>query len=161
MARARRPVRLRHSRIHGNGLFAQEPIAKGTRIIEYVGLRVTKAESERRMDLQARRGKYYMFELNKRHDLDGSVRRNLARFANHSCRPNCESDVIRGRVWIIAERDIRPGEEITYDYNFDFDGEPVRCRCRAKKCRGYIVGEDEMPALRRWLKKRRKSRARR
>jgi hypothetical protein len=148
------PVGLLRSGIHGTGLVARKPIGRGTRILEYFGEKVTKAEGARRQERQARRRRHYVFELNARHDIDGSVRRNIARFANHSCDPNCESDVIRGRIWIIAMKDILPGEEVTYDYNFDFDDEPVRCRCGAAKCRGFIVGEDDLPALRRWLKKR-------
>ncbi|MBI4394022.1 MAG: SET domain-containing protein-lysine N-methyltransferase [Euryarchaeota archaeon] len=152
--RASASVRLVRSGIHGRGLVAGRPIGKGERVIEYVGERVTKAEGARRQEEQAKRRRHYIFELNARHDIDGSVRRNIARFANHSCDPNCESDVIRGHIWIIALQDIARGEEITYDYNFDFDDEPVRCRCGAKKCRGFIVGEDDQGLLRRWMARR-------
>src|SRR5882762_9333327 len=115
-------VRRGQSAIHGRGVYAGKPIPSGTRVIEYVGERITKAESHRReaarLDRQRRGldGCVYIFDLNRRHDLDGRLRRNTARLINHSCEPNCRSEVIRGRIWIIAERDIATDEELTFDY---------------------------------------------
>jgi hypothetical protein len=139
-------AKVRGSRIHGRGMFASQVIPKGTRIIEYVGERITKAEGWRRelaRQERARRGGdgcIYIFELNTKVDIDGSVLWNTARYINHSCEPNCESQVVRGRVWIVSLREIQPGEELTYDYYYDYDHYHEHpCRCGAKTCAGYIV----------------------
>ena|SRR5579871_6029530 len=124
----RKPYRIGRSRT-GLGLFATKEIEKGTRIVEYFGplLDCSKPEHD------AIENKY-LFELNGRWTIDGSVRRNIARYANHSCRPNAESDV-RPRlkkVYIRAIRKIRAGDEITYDYGTDYFREylkPIGCRC--------------------------------
>jgi SET domain-containing protein len=116
---------VRGSRIHGRGMFAVKLIPKGTRIIEYTGERITKAEGWR---------------LNTKVDIDGRVLWNTARYINHSCDPNCESQIVRGRVWITALREIRPGEELSYDYYYDYEHyEDHPCRCGAANCAGYIV----------------------
>jgi len=155
-------VKASSSGIHGRGLFARRAIPDGTRVIEYVGRRMTKSEAlkleERRLKREKNGGdaSIYAFVLNARTDLDGGVSWNTARFANHSCDPNCETRIIRGRIWIIAIRDIAIGEEITYDYNFDWvlcmDN---RCRCGAKKCPGYIVRTDLRWRLRKRLERER------
>ncbi len=151
-------VRLGRSPLHGQGLFARAPIARGTRIIEYVGERITKAEAERREVQRLARlaaggdGNVYIFELNQRHDLDGRVRWNPARRINHSCAPNCEVQVVRGRIWIVALRALAPGEELTYDYSFDYDAwRDHPCRCGAKECAGYIVAKAQRWRVRRIL----------
>lgn len=145
---AKLPAKLvrRRSGVHGSGVFAREFIAKGERVIEYVGERISKTEGLRREDLRLARlaaggdGCVYVFEVTKRHDLDGDVPWNPARHINHSCAPNCESDIIRGRVWILARRDIAAGEELNYDYGFDY-GEAWNhpCVCGADECATYIV----------------------
>jgi SET domain-containing protein len=132
----RKPFRIGRSRT-GLGLFATEAIKKGALIAEYKGRRVTNAEAD---ELEAR-GSRYMYELNGYWTVDGSSRYNVARYANHSCRPNAESDVIRGKralgrkggmVILRATKNIKPGDEITYDYGRDyFDGfiKPIGCKC--------------------------------
>jgi SET domain-containing protein len=118
----------------GLGLFATAPIKKGSFIVEYSGRRITNAESARRET----RGARYMFEINARWTLDGSTRRNVGRYANHSCRPNAESDVVKGKVILRAIKAIKPGEEITYDYGeeyFELFIKPKGCRC--SKCARY------------------------
>ncbi len=107
----------------GLGLFAAEPIAKGTTIIEYVGHRVRSTSA-----IENR----YIFNVNKTWDIDGSPRWNTARYINHSCRPNCEAVNRRGRIFIMAKKNIQPGEELTYHYGKDyFEGyiKPAGCRC--------------------------------
>jgi SET domain-containing protein len=150
------------SSIHGRGMYATTFIPKGTRIIEYVGERITKVESDRRDDERIARQKrgedgcVYIFELNKRHDLDGDVSWNTARLINHSCGPNCEPQGIRGRIWIVAIRDIPAGEELTYDYGFDFQNwEDHPCRCGLPDCFGYIVKRNQRWRVRRILEGRR------
>ena len=137
---------VRGSQIHGRGMFAKKTIPKGTRVIEYTGERITKAEGWRReLARQERAGRgadgcIYIFELNTKVDIDGSVRWNTARYINHSCEPNCESQVVRGRVWVVAIREIRPGDELSYDYYYDYEHYHEHpCRCGAKDCAGYIV----------------------
>ena len=157
---SRKPFRVGRSRT-GLGLFATEPIKKGTLIAEYKGRRVTNAQAD---ELEAR-GSRYMYELNSRWTVDGSNRRNVARYANHSCRPNAESDVIRGKrargrkggmVILRAIRNIKSGDEITYDYGRDyFDGfiKPIGCKC--DKC---IEKRREERRARRLRARRRKAR---
>jgi hypothetical protein len=154
-------IEVRDSSIHNKGVFAAKDIPKGTKIIEYVGEKVTKAESSRRVtktidDADHENGAVYIFELNKRHDIDGNFPYNTARLINHSCEPNSEVDIIKGHIWIIAQRKIEKGEEINYNYGYDFeDWEDHPCRCGAKNCIGYILAEDEWPKLRRVLTRRR------
>ncbi len=132
---ARRPRRGRRYRVGrsrtGLGLFATAPIAKGAFIVEYRGRRIGHAEAERR----EARGARYMFEIDGRSTIDGSNRRNIARYANHSCRANAESDLRKGKVILRAIRDIAPGEEITYDYGRDYFALFLeRSGCKCKKC---------------------------
>lgn len=140
-------LEVRGSDIHGRGVFARRDIAKGSRLIEYVGQRITKAESIRRAERQydthrnnVSHGAVYIFEINKRHDIDGNVEWNPARWINHSCEPNSEAVIEKGRVWIEAIRDITRGEEISYDYGYDYAHHQEHpCRCGTPSCAGYIV----------------------
>lgn len=134
------------SLIAGRGLFARTDICAGARVIEYLGERITKDESLRRCEA----GNPYIFALDEEFDLDGAVEWNPARFVNHSCAPNCETEDDEGRIWVVALRDIRAGEELTYNYNFDLaEFREHRCECRAENCVGYMVAEEHFPALRR------------
>lgn len=158
LAADRRKVRLARSGVHGYGLFARRELAPGERVIEYVGERITKAEAWRREQRRLARlaaggdGCVYIFDLNKRHDIDGGVSWNLARRINHSCGPNCEVQVVRGRIWIVALRAIAAGEELNYDYGFDFaDWREHPCRCGAEECVGYIVKRAQRWRVRRAL----------
>ena len=132
----RKSFRVGRSRT-GLGLFATRPIEKKTIIVEYKGRRVTNEEADQLEEQNSR----YMYELNSRWTVDGSSRSNVARYANHSCRPNAESDVLLGpralgrrggMVIIRAIRNIASGDEITYNYGKDyFDGfiKPIGCKC--------------------------------
>src|SRR5712691_8999684 len=122
-----KPYRVARSRT-GLGLFATDAIANGAFIVEYTGRRIANAEAER---LEAR-GARYMFEINRRRTVDGSSRRNVARYANHSCRPNAEADLVKGKLILRAIRTIKPGDEITYDYGeeyFELFLKPLGCKC--------------------------------
>ena len=124
---SRRPYRIGRAKT-GLGLFATKFIKKRTRILEYKGRKIPNEEAER---LEAK-GARYMYELNKHYTLDGSGRSNLGRYANHSCRPNSESLIYRGRVFIKSVRNIEPGDEITYHYGKDYYDIYIgkrRCRC--------------------------------
>ena len=132
-------VCFRPSAIHGVGGFAKADIVAGTRVIEYVGEKITKAESLRRCES----ANEYIFSLDDESDLDGNVPWNPARFLNHSCDPNCEAEPDGGRVWIVARRGIRAGEEITFNYGYDLqDYREHPCRCGAADCVGYIVATE-------------------
>lgn len=144
-------ISVKTSSIHSKGVFAKTDIAKGTKIIEYVGQKITKKEAGRRVDasIDSHRknqsdGAVYIFELNKRYDIDGNVPHNSARHINHSCDPNAETEIIRGKIWIIAIKDIKKGEEITYNYGYDFEPDYVDhpCRCQTARCVGYILKEE-------------------
>lgn len=152
-------ILVRNSAIHGRGVYARGPIPSGTRVIEYQGERITKAESlrreERRLAKIARGedGCVYIFDLNKRHDIDGSAVWNTARLINHSCEPNCRSEILRGRIWIIATRDIAEGEELTFDYGYAYaECRNHPCLCGKKSCPGFIVAKAQRWRLRRKLR---------
>lgn len=108
----------------------------GTRVIEYQGELISKAESLRRCE----QGNPFIFYFDTEHDLDGSTEGNPARFLNHSCAPNCEAQKLGNQIWIVAAREISRGEELTYDYGYDLeDYRDYPCRCGSPDCRGYIV----------------------
>lgn len=114
----------------GRGVFALDEIPKGACIVRYTGRRVSAKEEE-----TSRGGKYF-FEVKRGYTIDGNVPSNKARYINHSCRPNCEADGPRDKVFIMAMRRIKPGEELTYDYGKDyFDEYLSKGRCRCAKCR--------------------------
>jgi len=130
---------VRPSPIHGKGLFATGTIAAGTRVIEYVGERISKAESLRR----CQHGENHIFAVTGECDLDGNVSWNPGRFLNHSCAPNCEAIHDSGRIWIVARRDIKEAEELTFNYGFDLvDYREHPCHCGAAECVGYLVAEE-------------------
>ena len=132
-------VSFRSSAIHGTGGYACQNIASGTRVIEYVGERITKGESLRRCELDNQ----YIFDLDDKFDLDGNVPWNPARFINHSCAPNCEAELDDGHVWIVALCDIKAGEELTFNYGYDLEDYCEHpCRCGVAGCVGYIVSEE-------------------
>jgi SET domain-containing protein len=135
------------SPIHGRGVRALAPIKKGSRVIEYLGERVSHAEADRRYDLKDQDdGHTFLFIASNRIVIDAGVNGNEARYINHSCSPNCETVIERSRVYIEAIRDIRPGDELGYDYQLTWDStdDPdelanYACRCGAKRCRGTML----------------------
>jgi len=127
----RRPFRIGRS-ITGFGLFATRPIKKKARITEYRGP-ILDYETAQRAE---NRGNRYLFEVSKHRTIDGTPRYNVARYANHSCNPNAEPIVWRGRVFIKSLRNIKPGEEIVYDYGTDYLRNVIgRSNCRCSRCR--------------------------
>lgn len=153
------------SSVHGFGIFAKTMIPKGARIIEYIGERITKAEAERRgpklveyAKKHKQSGAVYLFVLNKRYDIDGHVSYNTAKYINHSCAPNCEIDIIRGHIWVIAIRDIQKDEELSYNYGYDLDShEDHACYCKSSCCPGFITAEEHWPKLKKVLNKKNKT----
>jgi uncharacterized protein len=139
---------VRHSPIHGRGVFAADKIKRGTVIIEYKGKRSTWDEAMERPDSDPDDPAHtFLFEIEDGRVIDARVRGNAARWINHSCDPNCETrEDEDGHVFIEARRKIRPGAELTYDYRLTIDGKLSKkekaqyaCRCGTGKCRGSLL----------------------
>lgn len=147
----RRRIVARQSPIHGRGVFALKPIKKGTRIIEYKGTLITDKEADRRYSRLHENSPHTMlFSLEGGWVIDATRRGNSARWINHSCAPNCEIEEEGRRIFIDAARDIRAGEELTYDYNLQIGEKHTKkaqrehaCFCGARRCRGTMLGEEE------------------
>ena len=127
------------SNIHRKGLCASRDIKKNEKIIEYLGKKITHKQADQ--DTKYGYKITYLFTLNKKYVLDGDFKFNTARLINHSCNPNCE---VRGKglkLWISSIKDIKKGDELSYDYGFSFDKDyrDFPCKCRSKNCCGYIV----------------------
>ncbi len=138
-------LEVRQSTIHGTGGYARKDIPAGTMIVEYVGERISKEESNRRCEAENE----YIFTIDDTHDLDGKVSWNPARFINHSCAPNCEAEWDESRIFINALRDIKQGEELFFNYNYDLeDYKEHPCRCGTPACVGYIVAEEHFEFVR-------------
>ena len=145
--------KVQKSKIDKKGLYASRNIGKGTKIIEYKGKIITIKQSEENPKFDNGKA-IYLFNLNKKYDLDGDFKFNTARLINHSCDPNCEVAGSGLKVWVYAIKDIRKDEELSYDYGFSYDKDYKQfpCRCKSVKCVGYIVREGS-----RWrIKKKRK-----
>jgi SET domain-containing protein len=124
-------IEKRRSRIHGSGVYATQTIPKNTRIIHYAGEKISNQESLKREARYIKQGHIWCFKLTNRTVIDAGVGGNVARFINHSCRPNCYIHIVGDTIWIRDARTIRKGEELTYHYNTD--GEAlIKCRCRPK-----------------------------
>jgi SET domain-containing protein len=138
---------VRSSPIEGIGAFAIQPISKGTRIIEYLGDRLTPEQAEARHEGDlVEDARVLLFWVDEHTVSDGSIRENMAQYLNHSCDPNCESLIEAGRIYFEALQDIAVNEELTFDYWLEFE-EPYEeawkadypCRCGAKTCRGTLM----------------------
>ena len=145
--------KVKKSSVHGSGIFATKNIKKNTKIIEYIGEKILKSEGNKRSEKRLKKylnssitGSVYIFELNKRYDIDGSPYYNKARYINHSCNPNCEVEIIDNRIWISSIKNIKKGEELSYDYGYEFDKDDFRdhiCKCNSKNCIGFIISSDD------------------
>jgi hypothetical protein len=132
-------VFFKSSSIHCLGGFARVGIVSGTAVLEYVGEKISKAESLKRCEAN----NVFIFALNEQEDIDGNVPWNPARWLNHSCSPNAEAQVIEDRIWLIAIRDIAPEEELTFNYGFDLENyQEYPCECGASNCVGFMVAEE-------------------
>jgi len=127
----KRPFRVGRSRT-GLGLFATRPIRKRAKIAEYKGPLLTT----KRAEILEAKGNRYLYELNSRWTIDGSPRSNIARYFNHSCNPNTETYDVKHRVFIRTLRNIKPGEELVYDYGIDYLKNVIgRSNCKCSRCR--------------------------
>lgn len=150
----KKKIAARLSPIHGNGVFATEAIRKGERIVRYKGKVRTHEEVDEAYGDEDENGHTFLFTLNDEYVIDANIDGNVARWINHSCKPNCESVIEehpkgkahKDKVFIEAARDIKPGEELTYNYGIVLD-EPHTakvkklwaCKCGAKKCTGTML----------------------
>ena len=139
-------IAARRSSIHGNGVFAIAPIKKGERVVQYKGLLRSHADVDAQHADQDETGHTFLFTLNDDYVIDANHGGNIARWINHSCKPNCEADEDGGRVFIKTLRNIEPGEELFYDYGLIIDARytpkllaEYPCWCGAKKCRGTLL----------------------
>src|SRR5687767_7754455 len=139
---------IRESPIAGKGAFALQPIPAWTRLIEYTGERVSHEVADARYEEEESAGNTHtvLFTVDDKTVIDAGVGGNDARFFNHSCAPNCQSRIIRKRVYLETIRDIKPGEELTYDYEIPNEGEDAEtarrkwpCHCGAPNCRGTLL----------------------
>ena len=147
------PIEVRDSPLHGFGVFATRRIKKGTRVMEYLGERISHVEADRRYDdKDASDNHTFLFIVDARTVIDAGVDGHEARFVNHGCEPNCESVIENRHVFIEAIRDIVAGEELTYDYQIqrEPDDPPdidviFACRCGAPSCRGTMLWPPPAP----------------
>ncbi len=154
---------VRHSKVHGYGCFARRAIPKGTRLIEYLGERISHKEADRRYEgADVNDNHTFLFIADRRTVIDATTGGNEARFINHSCDGNCESEIEKSRVFIDATRDIPKGAELGYDYQIGRDrsdppnvDEIYACRCGSPECRGSML----WPSLQDFRKQQAKRRA--
>ncbi len=159
---------VRGSKIHGRGVYAIEPISEGEKIIEYVGELISKDESDKRGVVQHDKAvengdaAVYIFNVSKKYDIDGDVPWNTARLINHSCSPNREALQTGRRIYIHALKDIRDGDELTFDYGFDVECyEDHPCKCGSEDCVGYIVSREQWGELREKIAQKKKTKDKR
>ena len=154
MPMPKKKIEARLSTIHGNGVFATEAIAKGERIVRYKGKLRTHEQVDEEYGDDDENGHTFLFTLNDDYVIDANVDGNIARWINHSCKPNCESEIEenakgkphKDKVYIEAMRDIKPGEELTYNYGIVLDEPHTKkvkqlwaCKCGAKNCTGTML----------------------
>lgn len=148
-----RRIQVRKSGVHGKGVFALQPIAKGEVVIEYIGDIITWKEALRRHPHDPNDPHHtFYFHIDDRHVIDGKRNGNSSRWINHACRGNCETEVIEGRVFVKALRHLKPGEELFYDYGLVIDGRQTaklkkqyQCLCGHRKCRGTMLAPKSHP----------------
>jgi uncharacterized protein len=131
------PIILRNSAIHGKGCFAAREIRRGEYIVEYTGEVISRSEAIRRDDPAYDKYSPYVLQISRNRFIDARFDDGPARFINHSCDCNCDIERLRGRVFVVAARDIPKGAELTYDYDFN-DGGKHPCLCGSTQCRGHL-----------------------
>ena len=161
---------VKNSKIHGSGVFAKKNIKKNQKIIEYIGEKISRREGDKRSEKRLKKylnssltGSVYIFELDKKYDIDGSPLYNKARYINHSCNPNCEVDIKNNQIWISSIKNIKKGAELSYDYGYSFNKEDFKdhvCKCGSKNCIGFIISSDDwgkyLKHIKRLIKKKNK-----
>ena len=135
--------KIKKSNIDKRGLYATKNIKAGVKVIEYVGKLIKKKEAQQNSKFDNSKD-IYLFNINEKWDLDGDWPYNTARLINHSCNPNCEVEGEGVKLWINTLREIKKGEELTYDYGFGYDADYKQfpCKCKSKNCCGFIVRKE-------------------
>ena len=146
--------KIKKSNIDKRGLYASRDIKEGKRIIQYIGNLISKKESAVNPKFDNSKD-IYLFDINNKYDLDGNFSWNTARLINHSCEPNCEVEGKGKTIWVTSIKNIKKGEELTYDYGFSYDSDYKQfpCKCGTKNCVGYIVREGSRWRINRKFKK--------
>ena len=153
---------VRRSSVHGYGGFAKKALKKGTRITEYLGDRITHNDADLRYEDHDENDNHtFLFIVDKKIVIDAGIGGNDARFINHKCEPNCESEIKKGRVFIIATQKIAKGDELGYDYQIGREkddpenvDEIYACRCGSPKCRGTMLWPAKRPVPKKRKKKK-------
>jgi uncharacterized protein len=127
-------LEIRKSKIHRFGIYAKERIPANRKVIEYTGERLNRRQAKERGD----KNLTYLFALDNYWTLDGAVGGSGAEIINHSCDPNLISRIMKGHILYMSLRTIKPGEELTIDYNFTKNGDKTPCYCGSEKCRGIL-----------------------
>ena len=148
---------IRSSSIHAAGCYTTSPIAKGIKVVEYTGPRISKRKADA---LFKDSTITYLFGVgNGSTVIDGH---GMAMYINHSCDPNCETEELKGRVWVMSLRPIAAGEELTYDYNlYDGDEDEARCYCGAPSCRQTMYSPEEIARREKAIRRQAAKKARR
>jgi len=147
-------IEVNDSLISGKGIFAKRPISKGIYLLKYTGEFISKEKSAKELE----NGNEYVFTLNDKHDIDGSVDWNITRFVNHSCSPNCEAINVDDEIWIASIKEINEGEELTFNYGYpleEYKNNP--CNCGSENCLGYIVANEDLEKLKQILESEQES----
>ena len=146
--------KVKKSNIDKKGLYASKNIKSEVKIIDYIGKIITKKEAQKNSKFDNKKD-IYLFNINEKYDLDGDFKWNAARLINHSCSPNCEVEGKGLKLWIVSIKEIKKGEELTYDYGFSYDADYKQfpCKCGSMNCVGYIVREGSRWRINKKLKK--------
>jgi SET domain-containing protein len=152
---------VRRSSVHGYGAFATRDLKKGEIVDEYLGDRITHAQADKRYEDHDENDNHtFLFIVDKKTVIDAGVGGNDARFINHKCDPNCESEIKKGRVFILTTKAVKKGEELGYDYQIGREkddpenvDEIYACRCGSPKCRGTMLWPAKRPSPRKRRKK--------
>ncbi len=150
-------IEVRHSPIHGYGVFALRRIRKGTTVVEYLGERISHEEADARYEGRGAQDNHtFLFTIDTRTVIDAGVNGNEARYINHACDPNCQSVLVQRRIFVEATRTVQCGEELAYDYQIQRDpddahdvDEVFACRCGGHGCRGSMLEAPPKRAARR------------
>jgi histone-lysine N-methyltransferase SETD1 len=131
-------LRVKKSKIHGYGLFADDELPQDRFLMEYVGEKICNEEKSRRENENDKKGVTYIFYLDDNYWIDGELMGNDSKYINHSCDPNCKIVWKNGRILFYSKRLIKKSEEVTIDYTYEKNSKKEICKCGSVNCRGFI-----------------------